>query len=281
MRIFRSLLIVFSIIAFCVFGISELIRFSERDTTKPQITAETDMVEVTGDYEREDLMEGIFAWDDREGDLTSQVVLSSFSRFIDEGVCELTYVVFDSSNQSASLTRKVRFSDYHPPRITLSAPLVFREGEANYSDVTGMLGAVDILGNDRKDWVSLQESTVNYQTEGEYTLSFEVSGSLGDSAEYTLPVHIISDDGLQPDILLNTGIAYVRKGSSFDAASYIAGVTTVSGRAIDPSAVSISTELDTEVPGCYQIHYQVSDSAGNSGENWLTVIVEEDEGGTE
>lgn len=281
MRIFRSLLIVCSIIVFGVFCISQLIIFSERDTTKPQITMETDTVEVAGEFTREDLMEGIFAWDDNEGDLTSQVVLSSFSRFIDRGVCELTYVVFDSSNQSASLTRKVRFSDYHPPRITLSAPLVFRKGEGNYSGVTEMLRAEDIFGNNRTDWVSLVDSNVNYQLEGEYVLSFEVSGSLGDSAEYDLPVHIISGDSRQPEIVLTTGIVYIRKGEPVDAASYISGVKTSSGAELDPKDVSISSEVDTGTPGCYEIHYEVSDRAGNTGENWLIVIVEEDEGGAE
>ena len=44
-------------------------------------------------------MEGITASDAEDGDLTDQIVAGSFSRFISDGVCSLTYVVFDSANR--------------------------------------------------------------------------------------------------------------------------------------------------------------------------------------
>ena len=47
---------------------------------------------------------GVTASDEEDGDLTDQIVAGSFSRFVDPGVTGLTYVVFDSQGQSASLT---------------------------------------------------------------------------------------------------------------------------------------------------------------------------------
>lgn len=275
MRIIRTLLIVFSIGAVGVFGISELIEFTNRDTTKPQITAETDTIEVPSEYTREDLMAGIFAWDEKEGDLTDQVVISSLSRFIDKGVCNLTYVVFDASNQSASLTRKVKFTDYHSPRFTLSEPLIFREGEGTYEEVLNRVGAEDVLDGDRKDWMIRTDSDVNFQTQGVYTMTFEVSNSFGDTVSAALPIHVVSAASQSVKISLSANIVYVTAGQGFDPGSYIAGVTASDGSGIDPASVAITSGVDTNTPGCYEVSYQAADALGNYGETWLTVIVED------
>lgn len=275
MRIIRTILVICSIVAFGAFIISEVIQLGSRDTTKPQITAETDMIEVTSEYTREELMEGIRAWDEEEGDLTSQVVISSPSRFIEKGICSLTYVVFDSSDQSASLTRKIKFKDYHSPRFTLSQPLVFVEGEGSSQEVTNRLGAQDVLDGSRKDWIVQKESDVNYQFPGTYSITFEVENSYGDSVSETLPVHVVSADSQQMSISLNTGIVYITEGQEMDPKSYIDEVTRAGGENIDTDKVSITSGVNPDVPGCYEVHYQVKDDQGAQGETWLTVIVED------
>lgn len=58
------------------------------------------------------------------------------TRFIDKGLCNVTYVVFDSSNQSASLTRNVRFTDYRSSRFITAKPLVYVEKEGNYQKLS-------------------------------------------------------------------------------------------------------------------------------------------------
>ena len=122
MRIIRILLLICAVLAVGLFGVSETVAWRQRDLAAPQLTADTDVVEVPCAYTRQDLMKGIRAWDEEDGDLTDEVVLSTLSRFLEDGVCNLTYVVFDDADQAASLTRKVRFLDYHAPRFTLSTP---------------------------------------------------------------------------------------------------------------------------------------------------------------
>lgn len=275
MRIIRTVLIVFSIAAAGLFAISELIIFAGRDTTLPQITAETDTIEVTSEYTRDDLMQGIYAWDDEEGDLTSKVVLSSLSRFVDKGVCSLTYVVFDSSDQSASLTRKVKFTDYHSPRFTLKEPMVFRAGEGTYDDITERLGAQDVLDGNRKDWIIRTDSNLNFQSPGDYSISVQVSNSYGDTASETLPVHVVEAEDQRVQISLGTGIVYIEVGEKLDAADYITGVESSDGGKMSASDVKVSSDVETKTPGCYEVHYQAEDSSGQSGETWLTVIVED------
>lgn len=276
MRIIRIFLLICAILAIGLFAVSEAVAWGKRDPAAPQLTAETELVEVPCDYTRQDLMKGIQAWDEEDGDLTDEVVLSTFSRFLEDGVCNLTYVVFDNADQAASLTRKVRFVDYHAPRFTLAAPLVYEEGTGSYNDIVNALGAQDALDGDRTEWIVRTATNLNFQTVGTYSVSFEVSNSFGDRSSVQLPVHVIPTQ-IGGGIALNTGLVYLKMGQSLDPAQYIQRVTAADGSEIDPATVEISSQVNTQTAGCYEVHYEVKDFQGNLYETWLTVIVE---GGT-
>lgn len=274
MRLVKIGLMVVFILSAALFGVSEILELKGRDPDAPEIVSDRDVLEIPCAYTMEQLMEGVSASDEQDGDLTDQIVAGSFSRFVDPGVTNLTYVVFDSRGQSASLTREVRFTDYHSPRFALSEPLVFREGEGSYTEAMERLDAVDQLDGSRKDWIVQTDTDVNYSTAGNYTMSVEVTNSLGDTASAGLPVHVVNAQSRNVQIALTQGIVYLEAGEEIDPASYISGVTGPNGAALDPGTVSAQSGVDVNTPGCYEIHYQASDGAGNAGETWLTVIVE-------
>lgn len=274
MRIVRAALIIVFILSLGTFGISELLKMQNQDTTLPQITSDREVLEIPCDYTEQDLLEGLSAYDETEGDLTSQIIPGSFSRFIEDGVCNLTYVVFDSSDQPASLTRRVRFTDYHSPRFTLSQPLVFAVQEGSYTEAMNRLGAEDMLDGDRDDWIVQTDTDVNYQMEGSYTMTVEVTNSFGDVSTAALPVHVVNPERQNLNISLSAAIVYIGVGENVDPDAYVAGVTDAEGDSLDTDIVSASSNVDPETPGCYEIHYQASGGDGQSGETWLTVIVE-------
>ena len=274
MRIVRTALIIVFILSLGTFGISEFLEMQNQDTTLPEITSDREVLEISCDYTEEDLLAGLSAYDETEGDLTSQIIPGSFSRFIEDGVCNLTYVVFDSSDQPASLTRRVRFTDYHSPRFTLSQPLVFAVQEGSYTEAMNRLGAEDMLDGDRDDWIVQTDTDVNYQMEGSYTMTVEVTNSFGDVSTAALPVHVVNPERQNLNISLSAAIVYIGVGENVDPDAYVAGVTDAEGGSLDTDIVSASSNVDPETPGCYEIHYQASGGDGQSGETWLTVIVE-------
>ena len=274
MRLVKIGLIIVFLVSAGLFGVTGLMKLGSRGDEKPVIESDGEALEISCEYTKEDLLLGVTASDEEDGDLTDQIVAGSFSRFVDPGVTGLTYVVFDSQGQSASLTREVRFTDYHSPRFALSEPLVFREGEGSYTEAMERLDAVDQLDGSRKDWIVQTDTDVNYSTAGNYTMSVEVTNSLGDTASAGLPVHVVNAQSRNVQIALTQGIVYLETGEEIDPASYISGVTGPNGAALDPGTVSAQSGVDVNTPGCYEIHYQASDGAGNAGETWLTVIVE-------
>lgn len=274
MRIIRILLAICAAAAVGLFAVSEILTQRNRDSYAPQITAETDLIEVPCDYTREDLMQGIRAWDEMEGDLTDQVVISTFSRFLQDGVCNLTYVVFDGADQSASVTRKVKFADYHSPRFALSEPLVFPENEGSYTKIIQALSAWDVLDGDRTDWMVRTNTNLDFQIAGTYYIAFEVTNSFGDSSAVQLPVHVTKEQNGEGGIVLNTGLVYLTVGQSLNPSQYVSSVTAFDGTPMDISSLNITSQVDTTKPGCYEIHYEAVDYRENHYETWLTVIVE-------
>lgn len=275
MRFVRAAVIIIFISALGIFGVSQAVELRNRDPHAPEITSDREVLEIPCEYTQEQLTEGLTAADQEDGDLTSQIVAGSFSRFVEPGVCNLTYVVFDSANQPGSLTRQVKFTDYHSPRFTLAEPLVFSEGEGSYNEVMNRLGATDQLDGNLSDWITQTDTDVNYQRAGTYTATFEVSNSFGDIESQGLPIHVVASEGRSLEILLNTGIVYIEKGGAVDAAAYIEELLNAQGNNLDTGLVTSESNVDTQTPGCYEIHYQAADGQGNTGETWLIVIVEE------
>ena len=213
------------------------------------------------------------AYDEKDGDLTGEIIAGNFSRFIEPGLCNVTYVVFDSSNQAANLNRQVRFTDYESPKITLSQPLVFIAGRS--STPISYIGAQDVLDGDISALVSQVESTISYNIPGDYTFSVEVTNSLGDVEELTLPVHVIEEESQALEIQLSDALIYLDVGESFRAEDYIEGLVDASGRSLSTNLVDISSDVNTRQEGCYEVHYQAEDENGNRGETWLVVVVRE------
>lgn len=266
MRIVRMALIIVFLLSLSLFGATELVGLIGMDRTMPKISSDREVLEIPCEYTEEQLLEGLTASDGTDGDLTSQIIPGSFSRFIDEGVCNISYVVFDSSDHPASLTRQVRFTDYHPPRFTLTEPLVFAEQEGNYAEAMERLSASDQLDGNLEDWITQTDTDVNYQRAGSYTMTVEVSSSMGASSTAALPIHVVSPENLSVGITLTSGIVYVQAGAQIDPGEYVKEVTDARGGAMDVSEVSASSEVNTAEPGIYEIHYEAEDSSGNYGD---------------
>lgn len=274
MRLLKIGSVAIAAVAAVLFAVSLGVDFMSRDATLPQITAVSDTLEIPCDYTQEQLLEGVSASDERDGDLTSQILVGDFSRFIDPGVCDLTYVVFDSADHMATLTRRVTFTDYHSPRFALEQPLCFEAGSTNNTEVRAMFTVEDLLDGDLTDWITYVETDASYSIPGDYTITMEVRNSFGDTVSYDFPIHIVEEDSLTAEIRLTSGLVYVEQGQSFSPTAYMDSVTGASGEDLASSQLSVDSTVDTSTPGLYEVHYELN-QAGSYGQTWLTVIVQE------
>ena len=273
MKYVRIAVIILFIASLGLYGISWIREKQNEDPTRPQITSDREVLEVPSQYEEDQLLEGLTAQDEKDGDLTDQIIVGSFSQFVEKGVCNVTYVVFDSSNQPATLTRQVRFSDYRSPQLTLSEPLVFRENTGE--NAVSYVGADDVLDGDLSSMVQLTDSDVDYRTAGDYHIAVEVTNSFGDVERQQLPVHVIEGSNAALQIQLTDPVVYLNLGEEIDPGAYVEQVVDADGNPLEPSELTVESGVNTQEAGCYEVHYRAVNDQGIAGETWLTVIVRE------
>lgn len=276
-RLLRGVSIAALALALALFIAAQVNERMNQDDTLPTITADSDTIEIPCDYTQEQLLAGISASDAKDGDLTGQVLVGNFTRFIEPGVCDLNYVVFDSSEHMATLTRRVRFTDYHSPRFGLAEPLVFAESTTNNTEVRALFSASDVLDGDLTDWITYVETNAAYNNPGDYTITMEVSNSFGDTVSYAFPIHIYERNTQDFDITLTTPLAYIDQGSSFDPLAYVESIADYSGNKYDPSLLNVTSTVDTATPGIYEVHYEIGNAMGTSDEESEETVEENPE----
>ncbi|MDD6145516.1 MAG: hypothetical protein PUB43_00525, partial [Oscillospiraceae bacterium] len=120
MRVFRAAVVIIFVLVTAVFSAFYIKEQKSRDDTLPEIKVETDTIEVSVKDGPEILLEGVSAYDGKDGDLTDKVIVESVSKFIEKGVSKVTYAVCDSNNHVTNATRRVVYKDYESPRFNLT-----------------------------------------------------------------------------------------------------------------------------------------------------------------
>lgn len=270
LRIAVVLLFAVSVVLYTAVTVTDAMR---RDDTRPVIESVLDTVELSVADEEQDLCIGLTAYDEKDGDLTDKIMVAKVSRLSEEHTCNVEYVVFDSDNNAATLTRTVHYTDYSAPRFSLTEPLVYRVGE-NVRFLS-RIQATDVLEGDISDRIKLQSGTVSNFQAGAYPISLEVTNKLGDSSSVDLSVIITEDDPYGPKVELTEYLVYVPLGGSLKPRTYIYRAMDSEEDEVSATRVGITGNVDTDTPGTYILTYSISDG-GYVGYNYLTVVVGEE-----
>lgn len=236
------------------------------DNTPPTITCESSEIVVSVKDDPSVLLQGVTAWDDRDGDLTAQVEIKSVSQLITDDTAQVSYIVFDSSNNMAVAKRTVRYSDYEKPRFALSEPLVYTQGDSML--LLKRLSARDSLDGDISGSICVITENVD-DVPGVYSVTVQATNSLGDSAVQQLKL-VVYETGNPVRIQLKDYLVYLEAGDSFDARAYLRGVQGAPGVSVDQ--VEISGSVDTSRAGTYHVGYTASHGI-YTATVYLTVVV--------
>lgn len=282
------------------------------DETAPVITCGEESIEVSVKDPEEKLLEGVTASDNKDGDLTGDIIVESLGHFMKDGSRTITYAVCDSSNNTGRATRTVTYSDYTPPRFSISEALRFSAEKE--IDILNYLKAEDCLDGDLTNRIRRTKGFLPYQPEaGTYRMGYQVFNSAGDAANIELLVEIYdpAEANYLPSVNLIKYIVYIKKGKLFNPYQYIEDVTigsrtyeieTSSNQASDAkgtkteglfgdpanreeddkiiealrySDIYIDNPVNVKEPGTYTVTYTVTTEDGFTGNTGLSVIVYE------
>lgn len=233
------------------------------DTEAPVLSCKDDQLVVSVNATEKELLKGVTAEDNRDGDVTKSIVIEDISQFAgDERV--ITYAAIDGNGNVGRIQRTLKYTDYEAPTFKLSAPLRFSYNRN--INVLEKIGAESTLDGDLTSNVKYStDSIIDTDTPGFYKVEFRVSDSTGTVAYLPLEIEIYNplEESIKVD--LSDYLIYLEKGDYFDPNAYYEG-------ADGGADLSISSDVDTSREGIYRADYTVTGD-GKKGVSRLIVVV--------
>lgn len=252
------------------------------DTKAPQIEMDAQLLEVSVSAPRSAFLEGVTAWDEKDGDVTGSLVVESLSLVDQDGTVNVVCAAFDRGGNVAKAERQVRFTDYKSPKFSLGAPLVFNR--AGF-DILSEISVADVLDGEIQHRIRLTElDEDSLYTVGVHDVQMRVTNSLGDTVTLKLPVEVINSDEYNAQLSLTDYLVYMPVGSVFRAESYLSEFTmnrkstSLQHGLAEDMKLEIAGRVDTSTPGVYSVSYKITNSVTETqkytGYSKLIVIVE-------
>ena len=268
LRICAVILLVFSLL---LAGWANLRYYGSMNTDHPVLTSSEELLELSIQEPPEALLRGLSASDATDGDLTDKIMVASMSHFLEKNTVSVKYVVFDSHNNAATLTRRVHYTDYTPPTFSLDKTPVYTVGSS--MDLLKHVKVQDCLDGDLTDRIRVISNMVNNYSVGVYPVILEVSNSCGDTAQMTIWVTYLAKENTA-NVALHQYIVYHKQGETFDPKQWITSVTDRKNNALDKNKIEVLGNLDVDTPGVYSLAYNYTDGK-LAGQSTLTVVVTE------
>ena len=283
MKRLNTMLLIVLAAAMALFGSYLFWVHNNLDSAGPVICVEETLLEVSVEDDKEKLLAGVTAMDDRDGDVTSSLLVESIYGIDENNMTTVVYAAFDRAGNVTKIQRPVRYKDYEPPKFKLTQSLTYTYGSG--FDVLDHVGAEDLIEGDisRRIHATLISDTRDVQDEGSHQVKFQVTNSLGDTAEVVLPVDVYAPEWYTADVELSEYLIYLKRGERFLAQSYLERFI-VRGEPIDlrggiPADVELEifNNVRVNTPGVYEVTYILTrdlNLTSHSGIAKLIVIVE-------
>ena len=261
----RSNIIIILLIAACVaafFGY-RMLDDLRTDTQPPEIILGENVPEISVYDSKDVLLQGITARDKKDGDVTELLVVERVNLLDSDGRIMVSYAAFDRSGNVSKAQREARYTDYQPPKLTLSTPLIFPYSSS--FDILSVVGAQDVVDGDIQHRVRatlLEEGSISERVV--HNVRFQVTNSLGDMVSYVLPVEAYDPMQYVADLKLTQYLIYLTPGGSFAPQDYLDSFSLqgeiVNLRSGLPKGYKLETtgEVQTGVPVVYAVEYRVT-----------------------
>ena len=221
----------------------------------------------------EELAAMVKAYDDKDGDISKNIVVEHKNYFFEKGLSTITFSVCDSDNNVAKITKDIRYVDYTSPKIEVYSDLIYTVGSEER--ISSYFKVVDVFDGDISSRLKIISSDFNKGIPGEYTAHCKVTNSFGDTREMIFPILIEPQAKHDAEIFLTQHYVYLAKGEEHDFAQYLDSVESGLGHGYDTEDVVINTEkLDNTKPGVYPIDFIIATNQKTVARTRMFAIVE-------
>ncbi len=272
MKVFRSLVITLFLLVTGVYVWFHFNNQAHRDESVPFIRFDSDVLQVSVDAVEADLLQGVHAYDEKDGDLSDRVIIEKSSNFVEKGLLNITYAVVDNDRHTVKATRRVHYTDYKSPRFSFKQAMRFEVGSD--FNILKVLGANDMIDGNISDRIKLTGSDLSANVPGIYRMQAQVTNSRGDVGYLRFNVTMVQAGRPALELKLREYLIYVKMGGEFNPDDLFLEVA-YDGQPLTDYDLELSSSVDLSQPGMYSIRYLARDQRDMTGETELVVIVEE------
>lgn len=243
----------------------------------PVIKAPSSVLEVSVKAKQADLLAGISASDKEDGNLTESIFIEKISKFDENKERTITYVVFDSDDNISRATRKIKYTDYKEPVITLKNALMYIF-DSHFSVNTFLKDIIAVSSVDGN--ISSKISVTNAAYVNNYISNITVSVTDSCGVKTSLDLNLLLLTKIPNiDIELKTYLKRVKVGTTLTEIAPRDTIESISVMGIKDMSlkpvVELTHDYNPNVPGTYEFIYRISSDNGDYGMTKLVVIVEE------
>lgn len=280
MKNLRILIIIFFCVTAAGFAVYKVRDLAVKDTGAPVITSDTETIQVSIKADDDQMLQGLHAEDDRDGDVTDSLVVVSHTKFFAKGKFRVNYAAFDKKGNVGTYTRVLEYTDYTSPQFSVISPFRYKENEGNLQ-LLSKVKAEDCLEGDISGLIKLkydEGSYVNIDEEGKAGVTFQVTNSCGDTVQLPVQLEFLDEEIWSlPYPILSEYLVYTPVNTEVDYAEYLTGVNVGGSELLFEDAktgkdygyfrknVSIDPQVDYSNPGIYPVVYTLNSSDEEKG----------------
>ena len=241
----------------------------KRDTRPPEISCPEETLEASIHVTEEQLLAGVSAQDNRDGDVTDALVVEKLSPITADDTRTITYAVVDAAGNVSRATRSLHYTDYKRPRFHISQPLRLSMN-ASPNSILSFVQADSVMDGDLTPKIKYRALSSNSAMgEGLIPVEFRVTDSTGYNLKLAVDVELYNPADEVFELSLTDYLVYLPLNASFDPKSYY-HISNPSGE------LEIHSEVNPAVPGVYNVEYVLhGEQEKTLGKTRLVVVVEE------
>ena len=257
---------VFLLVVICLgMGAGVVYMKSSEDNEGPKITFEEGKdTNYTSDMTEEDLLKGVKAQDDRDGDVTDSLTVETIYPKNDGKQVSVIFVAKDKNNNvtKKEFTMEAQDGSAENPQLGL----IDNDGlpeDGDSTDTTEPAEETDMQDGTEADSTDAESGD---STEGELTPEEQAQKTQEDKIEQLSPQ--------DPKMYLTTYYVEVPVGTTLDKLSYVKDIQDDTESTSDLfKRIQITGDVNTAAPGTYELTYYVVDNSGNSSNGAVLTIV--------
>lgn len=251
-----------------------------REVTVAEVPKTASITKPEGDLTIElneaiDLMDGITALDEVDGDITSSITYTSLPEFTNAvpGIYLITYVVTGSDDLEATINRRIIVAaPVVKASITVTPDYIEVDKDSTFDPMSGVTATDEDTGDLTANVVV--DGTVDTAIAGSYYLVYTVVGSDSETAYANRTVVVLGIANTAS--ISGVSNVLISKDVAFNVMDGVSATDTVDGDLT--SSIVVTGSVDISIAGNYILTYKVTGSDGNEVVKSRTITVTESVG---